>query len=548
MTFLRRLLIPVLLIAITSTLYLYNYPAFQRCSFPRPPSLSVSSDVTSTLHETAAPFRFLVLADPQLEGDSSLPSPSDTFLSRLQAHYNKIISPTRSYPWKRRYHRVRNAVHTIFTEDIPRSLEASRKSIDLFGNDFYLAHVYRTMRWWSEPTHVAVLGDLIGSQWVGQVEFERRAGRYWDRVFRGGKRIDDRVVLAGAAAAEEAEKGEDNMDWSETIINVAGNHDIGYAGDISSKRLERFERAFGPANWDFEFTYPVNGTDADGEEIVPKLHLVNINSMLLDTPALEPELQAATYDYINGLITHRTKPVTDSTAFTLLLTHVPLWKKEGMCVDQKLFTFFDNAGYDDEGELLFRGGGLREQNHLSDYTSTNLVLNGLFGMSSRLTDGGQGKGRNGLIMTGHDHEGCDIFHYIPSSEIAAPDSSAPITVDENTRKWHQTPSTKISTLDSSQIHAGIREITLRSMMGEYGGHAVLLSLWFDFGKGKWEYDVCKCAAGIQHIWWAVHIVDLIAGLLLILETGSWALSKDVREKSVTKKVVKRDEKVETKKE
>ena len=40
------------------------------------------------------------------------------------------------------------------------------------------------------PTHTVVLGDLLGSQWIGDEEFERRAERFWGTVFGEGERVD----------------------------------------------------------------------------------------------------------------------------------------------------------------------------------------------------------------------------------------------------------------------------------------------------------------------------------------------------------------------
>jgi hypothetical protein len=67
----------------------------------------------------------------------------------------------------------------------------------------------------------------------------------------------------------------------------------------------------------------------------------------------------------------------------------------------------------------------------------------------------------------------------------------------------------------------IREITLRSMMGEYSGYAGFLSAWFDESKGEkgeWVFEFSSCGVGVQHWWWGVHIIDSI--LLLCLLVGA----------------------------
>jgi len=63
---------------------------------------------------------------------------------------------------------------------------------------------------------------------------------------------------------------------------------------------------------------------------------------------------------------------------------------------------------------------------------------------------------------------------------------------------------------------GIREVTVRSMMGDYGGNAGLLSAWFDVNHGMWKFEYATCALGKQHIWWAIHIVDIVAFILGIV--------------------------------
>lgn len=46
-------------------------------------------------------------------------------------------------------------------------------------------------------------------------------------------------------------------------------------------------------------------------------------------------------------------------------------------------------------------------------------------------------------------------------------------------------------------------------MGDYAGNAGLLSLWFDKDTWDWQYEFVNCGLGTQHLWWIVHILDLI---------------------------------------
>ncbi|KAL2421374.1 hypothetical protein ABEF95_007263 [Exophiala dermatitidis] len=511
---LLRLLVPV---AVCLTIYLYLYPVFHGCAFPSR-SASRLTDVTETLKHHLpfvqgsnepndalnVPFRLLVLADPQLEGDSSLPKPEDGLLPKLARHWSSLVSAESADL----IYTANNIIREIVFQDIPDAVQAFRKRLDLFGNDYYLGHIYRTLHWWSRPSHVTVLGDLIGSQWVTDEEFEWRGWRFWNRAFPKSNRVEDELVTS-AEPAEEKRFDMADGSWTTKIINIAGNHDIGYAGDISRHRLDRFEQAFGKSNWDVRFQYPrVNDTmptNATGHQ--PSIHVIVLNSLILDTPALAEDLQAETYDYINSIISHRLRPVEDSSSFTLLLTHLPLYKDKGVCVDAP---FFDHWG-DDDGGGVYRPHGLKEQNHLSEHVSRQGTLEALFGMHGNIDAPAQGKGRHGLILTGHDHEGCDVWHYIRADSVWS--GSSDNGADENRRtSWNAVPWNQAN---QSLSHTGIREITLRSMMGDYGGNAGLLSAWFDFETGEWAYDIRMCGLNVK-VWWAIHVIDLVVLTLSLL--------------------------------
>ena len=63
---------------------------------------------------------------------------------------------------------------------------------------------------------------------------------------------------------------------------------------------------------------------------------------------------------------------------------------------------------------------------------------------------------------------------------------------------------------------GLREITVRSMMGDFAGNAGLMSLWFDEEIWDWKFEFVNCGLGTQHIWWTVHIWDLINVILILV--------------------------------
>ncbi|KAJ5232191.1 hypothetical protein N7468_005147 [Penicillium chermesinum] len=508
---------------------------------------------------------------PQLEGDTSFPLPEFQLVPRARFHWravqNAITNATTATPFPLSLldpHVVSNVttgLWTLASEDIPRALYGVQKRIDLLGNDYYLAHIYRTLFWWTRPTHTTVLGDLIGSQWLDDAEFDRRSHRFWNRVFKGGLRVDDALTTTGAVhgPGHEAvyEKASSHLEplgpdadpaWARRIINIAGNHDIGYAGDVSEARIARFEREFGRANWDIRFQHPpmqfgVNGTAAAlRETVAPTLHLININTLVFDTPALSEEVQAQSYEYLNDLISERLYDVEDKSTFTLLLTHLPLHKKEGICTDAPYFSFHDEADKEGpEGVPRWKADGLKEQNHLSDYLSASGILQGIFGLSGDEDVPGGGFGRKGLVLTGHDHTGCDIIHFVEPSvqDNESVDLDGEANGPEKTWKWAARRYYETERFEKTPKETpSIREVTLRSMMGEFGGNAGLLSIWFDAQQGEWDYEIMMCPAGVQHIWWGVHILILItlvigsAWTILGLVSGKPQPGKDLEKPKI----------------
>ncbi|CAD0111169.1 unnamed protein product [Aureobasidium uvarum] len=447
----RSAFLALIVPAVLSTLWLYLYPVAQDCRFPCPK------------HNGVAPFRLLALGDPQLEGDTSLPDPNAPLFPGLIGLRHRLwIEPLDAAA-----RTLKRTVKDIVTRDIPRLIQTQRKRLDLLGNDYYLAHIYRTTRWWTQPTHVSVLGDLLGSQWITNDEFDRRADRFWNRVFVGAHawRHDTHGEELGDGPEWDFV---DNMNASKApaLLNVAGNHDIGYAGDIDHHRITRFERAFGQVNWRVRIPF----SDLT-PNLTTELHLVNLNSMNLDNPAWNQDLHRATHDYLDSVIDDtKTRSSQDAV---ILLTHVPMYKPAGVCVDPPFFSYF----------APHHGGGIREQNHLTQQSSDK-ILDGLFGTK-----------RAGIVLNGHDHEGCDTWHD---------------RVEADEGQWN---STRFSMLNTTAN--GIREVTVRSMMGDYGGNAGLLSAWFDIVESKWKFEYATCALGKQHIWWAIHIVDLVVVILAI---------------------------------
>ena len=539
-----RILVPA---SVALTIYIYLYPVFQTCAFPLPASEASSQSSTDpsweAFVETArlhspwnsngggpegigAPFRLLALGDPQLEGDTSIPNAHTASFPHL---WNALEHLTFQSEQPSLRERIRWALHDwvdFVFEDIFNTIESIRKRIDLFGNDFYLAHIYRTVHWWTGPTHVAVLGDLLGSQWIDDDEFERRADRFWSRVARGGERVPDDIAVLPSDDYKVAgylgtPADNETRAWTRRIINIAGNHDIGYAGDINNERLDRFERFFGRANYELRFELPIEtlspgaaatihneSTNPESTRLAPELRIVNLNDMNLDTPALSPEIQDATYDFINAII-NTAAAVEFDGHFTIVLTHIPLHKPEGICVDAPFFAFHDHDGT------------LQEQNQLSADASRGF-LEGIFGMHGDPNAAANGRGRRGLILNGHDHEGCDSYHFINQLQGASP-------ADRSWESMRWAPARDGGIVGKSG-HPGIREITVRSMMGDFGGNAGLLSVWFDEDSWEWKSDFATCSLGRQHMWWVVHILDLatlLGGIAYLVLVASKACGWNV---------------------
>ncbi|OAA40703.1 Metallophosphoesterase domain protein [Metarhizium rileyi] len=512
------LLVPL---AIACSVYLYLYPVFSRCAFPLPSrDAEAAFEETKKLHwpwadtntvaqaqadllpTKKAPFRLLALGDPQLEGDTSIPTEYLGIFPHVKTAFQRLTFQIWHESLRDRVRVILHDVIDLFFEDIPFIFESWRKRFDLFGNDFYLAHIYRTLHWWTQPTHVTVLGDLLGSQWIEDDEFDRRGGRFWNRTFRGGQRVPDDIALwpnieynlsgiLDGSAEEEV--------WSKRIINVAGNHDIGYAGDLTPERMQRFERVFGKANYELRFELPVtdpetNATIQDPKtnptsvRLPPELRIVVLNDMNLDTPAKDQGLQDTTYNFINAVI-GTACAVEYKGQFTLVLTHIPLYKPAGVCIDAPFFDFHDPQD----------GGGVKEQYLLSSDASKGL-LEGIFGVSRDPQASGQGMGRPGLVLNGHDHEGCDTYHFVNQTNGTDPGDRS-----WESRKWQDV---KLSNIQTLQQHPGRREITVRSMMGDFGGNAGLLSMWFNQDTWEWEHEYVDCPLGRQHFWWMTHFIIL----------------------------------------
>ncbi|KAK9491513.1 hypothetical protein V1508DRAFT_421816 [Lipomyces doorenjongii] len=315
-----------------------------------------------------------------------------------------------------------------------------RTRLDIFGNDHYLGHIYSTLLPRLHPSHVIVVGDLFSSQWISDEEFELRTRRYKNRIFRHPS-LD--------------------VTPAPVFLNLSGNHDIGYAHDVTDSRVRRFEKHFGQLN------FVVTGDD---------FRIIGFNSMSLDGSLDDDEKGQASFTTgVRNFLDEQMKVNFRGT--TILATHVPLHKQRGICIDQPYFTY-----YDEESEQL-----IREQNMISEETS-QWLLNGFFG---------EGRAGHGVIINGHDHEGCLVRH----------------TVVKGEPRWNVTA---IATGDARYQYdydnsdsSGVLEVTVRSVMGQFGGNVGLLKGTWNTSAQDYTFSFSLCRFGSQHIWWATYVIAII---------------------------------------
>lgn len=303
------------------------------------------------------------------------------------------------------------------------------------------------MRFFAKPTHTVFLGDHMSSQWIDDAEFHRRSQRFKNRLLQRKP--------------------------GEIVYNITGNHDVGYAGDMTGFRINRWHDMYGPTNFVDEL---VTTTLAPG---TPSIRIVGLNDLLLDGPANDEDLRSRTLEFIHDL------PTSDLS--TVLLTHVPLHKRSGLCTDQPYMSFYEQP------RTL-----LREQNFLTP-ESTKAVLNQVFWDSG------------GIVLTGHDHTGCHVLHSTPT-EIES-FWTADTFSDRHRNK-----------LEGAGIKT-IEEVTVRSVMGQYGGNAGLLTARFDSKSGAWRFEYTAVPFVHNTVWWVIHILTSIFVLyfscyLLLTRTGT----------------------------
>ncbi|KAG0293093.1 hypothetical protein BGZ97_005417 [Linnemannia gamsii] len=289
------------------------------------------------------------------------------------------------------------------------------------------------------------------------------------------------------------------------MINITGNHDIGYGNDISQDRVTRWEQVFGKSNFISSMDIPsmegngasendtysrrtqtssneeINGTNRSSR----RLHLVVLNTMLLDGPSSDENLRGQTWAYLQEASLLKEKNPKDKI---VLLTHIPFHKEQGICVDPPdIHVHWDNT--------------IIEQTMLTPNT-TQWILNTL---------------RPDFVLNGHDHYGCDVihtFHHDQDTWIAsATDLSSP------TQPLQEVQREEEETKEQIQPARRVREITQRSMMAEFGGYSGLFEIKTPVNGHEekdleFRYTACGFFNDLQV--WIVIITDLVVVILWLL--------------------------------
>lgn len=373
------------------------------------------------------------------------------------------------------------------------------KRLDNYGNDHYLGHIYKTMQSRLSPSHVAVMGDLFSSQWILDSEFYNRTYRFVERLFPRSLEYKKTVIdtwskqenydwprwLNDENAMDPLHRFnsrvyDDVYDWvyqdhkypnykEPLFINLTGNHDIGYSGDATWQHMARFHHLFGQNN--YVINYNLNTSEP--------WRLVVLDSLTLEGPALQEEFRTFTWQFLHYL-KEKENPRFDGS--TVLLTHIPLFKKEGLCKDGPQHIY-----YEDYEREPYKNGKLRSQNHLLNETS-QAVLEAVF------PNGDQ----NGIILTGHDHYGCDSwYNYHDGHWEAALEPE--VAREPNSRK-------------------PIHEVVVRAMMGEFDGQTGLVTGHYNYDEKTWDFNFSYCSFMVQHVWWASKV-----SLIVMVIVESWVM-------------------------
>ncbi|KAJ1655347.1 hypothetical protein IWQ61_004884 [Dispira simplex] len=348
---------------------------------------------------------------------------------------------------------------------------------DLMFNDYYTRHIIRTIHQKTGPTHVGYMGDIFSYQWLDKQEFERRVERF---RWVSGQADGDGQFLSPSVP----------------IVNVSGNHDIGYGQDVNPKYLRQWEHTFGAVNYQSMLKVANDSREQ---------RMVVLNTQNLDK-SHDKKLQSDTWSFLQQVVTEYWKQRFSIPV--ILLMHIPLYKPEGVCVDPP-------------STLLNQHDEVVHQNMLPEWVSKYILY------CLRPT----------VIITGHDHEGCRVQHTVITQEayhsynpqleawchspwqqlesgITAIDHLLQLSIVNNP------PSAQpLNTVGVKRIweisHYTVPEITMRSIMGDYGGNAGLFEITA-VEPTRFIYHYQDCPLGHHLIIRVVLIADILVGSAILV--------------------------------
>ncbi|KAI9230924.1 MAG: hypothetical protein DHS80DRAFT_11635 [Piptocephalis tieghemiana] len=256
-------------------------------------------------------------------------------------------------------------------------------------SDVYMRKAFTLLAPHLAPTSLLFLGDLFdgGREWDDTTQWEEELARF-------------RHVFPPILGPGGGDKGVEEVER----IWVGGNHDYGFGNGVDIGKRLRWERAFGPTN-------SVHG------------YGLNTRIVVLDTVSLSashPNISEASEHFLNAWNT--TIPITPSassisswssspqknfTARPILISHVPIYRKPGSGCGR--------AHRTGGGEITM-GWGYQYQDLLTPRLSQRILSNV----------------QPTLILSGDDHDQCEVHHSIPPSDddspISAPKKALEYTV------------------------------------------------------------------------------------------------------------------------
>ncbi|EGC31194.1 hypothetical protein DICPUDRAFT_82899 [Dictyostelium purpureum] len=227
--------------------------------------------------------------------------------------------------------------------------EGLKGEYNIFFNDNYMKHIVNSIDYFLNPMMVVVLGDLFSSQYITDEEFQKRVKRY-DNIFSP---LKDYVK----------------------IVNITGNHDVGYANEVTDRRINRFEEAFGRVNDKFFF----------GGHLIGVLNSINLDGSMTE------HFQKEAWDHLREL-----KHDAEATQSPLIIvTHIPLYK-DIKAIDRTQEPYKTHPYLCREEYIIHHTnqGFIKDQTMLTPET-TDFILNEI---------------KPAFIFNGHDHEGCIYKH------------------------------------------------------------------------------------------------------------------------------------------